>query len=282
MSPMSLLHPLEGPIGCSSATWVKPAVFRSQIDGLCTGRDVACLPDLAVATQGAVSAASIIRRRGALFVSGVHDAQSHLETCCRAAFGSAITYQMLQVQERNNLLFSSFHPVAAFRNNSMIDVSSHSFRRGSPHLHICPQTIPCNIRAANLFDCRRVSQVFDLLSITNLYFSKRQNPLASSLIGWPISIWNADYDDIRHHNGLDAYFFVRFLRMMFRIFIPIWLVSWAVLLPIHAAGRTNGLKGLDQLTFGNVAQHERYSAHVILIYFFTGNVSLCVCMNYPD
>ena len=216
---------------------------------------------------------------------GVRDAQSHLETCCRAACGSAITYQISQVQGCNHPSFSSFpsfHPAAAFRNNSMIDVSSHSFRRGSPHLHTCPQTVSCNIRAPNLFDCRGVSQVFDLLSTTNLYFSKRQNPLASSLIGWPISIWNADYDDIRHHNGLDAYFFVRFLRMMFRIFIPIWLVSWAVLLPIHAVGKTNGLKGLDQLTFGNVAQHERYSAHVILIYFFTGNISLCVCMNCPD
>jgi hypothetical protein len=172
--------------------------------------------------------------------------------------------------------FPSFHPAAAFRNYSMIDVSSRSFRRGGPRLHTCPQTVPCNIRAANLFDCRRVSEVFDLRSTTDLHFSKRQNPLASNIIGWPLSIWNADYDDIRHHNGMDAYFFVRFLRMMTRIFIPIWLVSWAVLLPIHAAGRTNGLEGLDQFTYGNVAQHERYSAHIILIYFFTGNIPLRV------
>lgn len=75
---------------------------------------------------------------------------------------------------------------------------------------------------------------------------------------------------------MDAYFFVRFLRMMTRIFIPIWLVSWAVLLPIHAAGRTNGLNGLDQFTYGNIAQPERYSAHIILIYFFTGTYPLCV------
>jgi len=72
---------------------------------------------------------------------------------------------------------------------------------------------------------------------------------------------------------MDAYFFVRFLRMMTRIFIPIWFVSWAVLLPVHAAGRTNGLEGLDQFTYGNVAQRERYSAHIILVYFFTGNTS---------
>ena len=60
-------------------------------------------------------------------------------------------------------LFPSFHLAVAFQNNAMIDVSSHSFRRGSPRLHTRAQTVPCNIRAANLFDCRRVSQDFDLL-----------------------------------------------------------------------------------------------------------------------
>ena len=248
----------------------------------CTGRDAACLPDLTITIQGAGPAPFIIRPWGALLISGVCDTWSHLETCCRAAFGSAITYQILQVQRPDHPSFSSFHPVAACRNNSMIDVSSHSFRRGNPRLHTCPKTVSCNIRATNLPDCRRVSQVSNLLSTPNLYFSKRQNPLATSLIGWPLSIWNADYDDIRHHNGLDAYFFVRFLRMMIKIFVPVWLVSWAVLLPIHAAGRTNGLKGLDQFTYGNIAQPARYSAHIILIYFFTSNISLCVCMNCPD
>jgi len=97
-----------------------------------------------------------------------------------------------------------------------------------------------------------------------------------------LTVWNVDYDDIRHHNGLDAYFFVRFLRMMTKIFIPVWFVSWAVLLPIHAAGKTKGLKGLDQFTYGNVAQHQRYAAHIILIYSFTGNIYYSMCMNCPD
>jgi len=74
----------------------------------------------------------------------------------------------------------------------------------------------------------------------------------------------------------------RLLRMMMKVFIPVWLVSCAVLLPIHAAGRTNGLKGLDQFTYGNIAPPERYSAHIILVYFFTGTISFCVRMNCPD
>lgn len=99
--------------------------------------------------------------------------------------------------------------------------------------------------------------------------NKRQQSLSSNILGWPISIWKADFNDIKHHNGMDAYFFVRFLRMLTKIFIPIWIISWLVLLPVNGAGNTRGYGGLDQFTFGNVAQSTRYSAHLILAWFFT-------------
>lgn len=71
---------------------------------------------------------------------------------------------------------------------------------------------------------------------------------------------------------MDAFFFVQFLRMMTKIFLPIFVISWAVLMPIHAVGTTAGLSGLDQFTFGNIAisQKNRYAAHIILVYVFTG------------
>jgi calcium permeable stress-gated cation channel len=86
-----------------------------------------------------------------------------------------------------------------------------------------------------------------------------------------MDIWRADHNDIRHQNGMDAFFFVQFLRMMARIFLPIWIISWAVLMPVTDAGKTNGLTGLDQFTFGNVStdQQARYAAHIILVYGFT-------------
>jgi len=71
---------------------------------------------------------------------------------------------------------------------------------------------------------------------------------------------------------MDAYFFVRFLRMMARIFLPIWILSWAILMPLTATGTTNNLTGLDQFTFGNInsVDSPRYAAHIILIWLFTG------------
>ncbi|KAJ9093395.1 hypothetical protein QFC21_006425 [Naganishia friedmannii] len=70
----------------------------------------------------------------------------------------------------------------------------------------------------------------------------------------------------------DAYVFIRFIRMMLKIFIPTWLLTWIVLLPIDAVGtQVEGKTGLDQLTFGNVdTRHQsRLWAHLVMAYVFT-------------
>lgn len=82
----------------------------------------------------------------------------------------------------------------------------------------------------------------------------------------------ADYRDIKDKNGMDAYFYVRFLRMIVRILVPIWLISWLILLPTTSVGTTVGAhSGLDRFIFGNVApdKQSRYAAHIILAWFFT-------------
>lgn len=71
---------------------------------------------------------------------------------------------------------------------------------------------------------------------------------------------------------MDAYFFVRFLRMMVRVLLPIWLLSWIVLLPVTSVGTSvPGHSGLDRFILGNVApdQSARYAAHLVLAWVFT-------------
>ena len=71
---------------------------------------------------------------------------------------------------------------------------------------------------------------------------------------------------------MDAYFFVRFLRMIGRILLPIWVFSWLILLPITSVGtNTSNHTGLDKFIFGNVAPNKqgRYAAHLILAWLFT-------------
>ena len=103
-------------------------------------------------------------------------------------------------------------------------------------------------------------------------YRKRQQALSSRFLGWPISVFKADYRKIKNINGLDCYFYVRFLRMMVRVMLPIWLVSWAVLLPLTSVNTSvPGHSGLDKFIFGNIASTEqsRYAGHLLLAWIFT-------------
>ncbi|KAF7984711.1 hypothetical protein HWV62_13020 [Athelia sp. TMB] len=96
--------------------------------------------------------------------------------------------------------------------------------------------------------------------------------MSASLFSWPIQLWRADYEDIVAVNGMDAYFFVRFLRMAIIIFLPIWLLSWAVLMPVDSVNTSvPGKSGLDKFILGNIAtdKQARYAAHVSLAWLFT-------------
>lgn len=96
--------------------------------------------------------------------------------------------------------------------------------------------------------------------------------MSKNIFSWPWAVYKANYHEIRAKTGLDAYFFVRFLRMTVQMLVPIWLVSWAVLLPATGVRSGSGnTTGLDRFTFGNVptTQQSRYSAHIILVWLFT-------------
>lgn len=115
--------------------------------------------------------------------------------------------------------------------------------------------------------------------------SKRAQPLSDSLLSWPLAVWNADYRSIVNANGMDAYCFVRFLRMMVKVFLPIWLLSWAVLLPVTSVNtRVGNNQGLDLFVFGNISpdKQARYAAHIILVYIFTGTFLLFVPISILD
>ncbi|KAJ6588857.1 hypothetical protein B0H19DRAFT_1101507 [Mycena capillaripes] len=104
--------------------------------------------------------------------------------------------------------------------------------------------------------------------------SKRIGPLTgtASILSWPLAVYKADYTEVLRANGADAYFFVRFLRMMARIFFPIWIISWAILLPITSVNThvDNNTK-LDLFIIGNVQPDKqvRYWAHLVLAWVFT-------------
>lgn len=69
--------------------------------------------------------------------------------------------------------------------------------------------------------------------------------------------------------GLDAYLFLRYLKVLLRIFIPLALLILPILVPINfvgGRGPINGVHGLDQLSWTNIspARTNRYWAHSFL------------------
>lgn len=68
---------------------------------------------------------------------------------------------------------------------------------------------------------------------------------------------------------MDPYVFVRFLRLLSRALVPIWIVSWIVLLPINATNG-NGETLLDKFTFRNVKERSKFWAHLTLAWVFNG------------
>ncbi|KYG40938.1 hypothetical protein M433DRAFT_159674 [Acidomyces richmondensis BFW] len=66
--------------------------------------------------------------------------------------------------------------------------------------------------------------------------------------------------------GLDAYFFLRYLRMLLHIFVPVAVVLLPILLPLNYYSGGNNA-GLDKLSISNVGSqyvHNRLWAHLIL------------------
>ena len=66
--------------------------------------------------------------------------------------------------------------------------------------------------------------------------------------------------------------------MMVRVMLPIWLVSWAVLLPLNSVETSvpGFSEGLYRFTFGNIDAKQghnryRYIALLVLTWIFTSN-----------
>ena len=98
---------------------------------------------------------------------------------------------------------------------------------------------------------------------------------------WITPVFKTSNAEFIQKCGLDAYFFLRFLRTLLKIFIPLACVILPILLPINAVGGKGShfavgkfndsatwgnSTGLDELAWGNVRPQktDRYWAHLIL------------------
>ncbi|KAJ5770548.1 uncharacterized protein N7511_002599 [Penicillium nucicola] len=107
---------------------------------------------------------------------------------------------------------------------------------------------------------------------------ERTTPSPPGLFHWIGPVFRTSSSEFIQKCGLDAYFFLRYLRMLLKIFLPLGLLILPVLLPINRAGGkgtsfkngTSGdrwaVTGLDQLAWGNITPEHtsRYWAHLVM------------------
>jgi hypothetical protein len=81
-------------------------------------------------------------------------------------------------------------------------------------------------------------------------------PLPGSLFGWVSPFFAVPDTAVLQHQSLDAYFFLRLLKMSVVTCLVGCAITWPILVPIYATGGGGG-KQLDAITFGNIGDGKQ-------------------------
>jgi calcium permeable stress-gated cation channel len=99
--------------------------------------------------------------------------------------------------------------------------------------------------------------------------NERPKPLRQGPIAWLVDLMTRSDARVLGDAGLDSYFFLRYLRLVFLICLVGVVMLYPILLAVNATGGGNGTD-FDLLSFGNIVNPKRYYAHVFLGWFFFG------------
>ncbi|KAL7944215.1 hypothetical protein V8C42DRAFT_326178 [Trichoderma barbatum] len=123
----------------------------------------------------------------------------------------------------------------------------------------------------------RSKRVYAPKTIPGIRYPENPIPeLPSGLFNWFIPFFKIPDTYVLNNGSLDAYFFLRYLKVLRNISFVGCCIVWPILLPIHSTGG-NGLKELERLTIGNVVTgSSKLWAHAIVAWVFFGFVLFTV------
>ncbi|KAH9887847.1 DUF221-domain-containing protein [Xylariomycetidae sp. FL2044] len=104
---------------------------------------------------------------------------------------------------------------------------------------------------------------------------ERTPPLPTGLVNWFGSFWRLPDTYPLEHQSLDAFLFLRFLKILTTIAFVGCCILWPVLFPINATGTNYGATQVDILSYARInkdTQSNRYYAHVLMSWVFYGFV----------
>lgn len=96
----------------------------------------------------------------------------------------------------------------------------------------------------------RFDHIYQPRSFLSKPASRNVEPLSHSMFGWVKQFATTPDAEVYRRNGLDAYMFISYLSMILWIIVPIWILSWIVLLPLYAANLTSPHDGFNMFTLG--------------------------------
>ncbi|KAF2100567.1 DUF221-domain-containing protein, partial [Rhizodiscina lignyota] len=95
----------------------------------------------------------------------------------------------------------------------------------------------------------------------------RTTPPPGGLWRWVVPVFRTSSAELISKCGLDAYFFLRYLQMLLKIFVPTAVLFLPILIPMnHAYRGAKTIKGLDKLGWQNYdpAHTDRFWTHLVL------------------
>jgi calcium permeable stress-gated cation channel len=116
--------------------------------------------------------------------------------------------------------------------------------------------------------------------------SERSPELPNGLFNWFGTFWRLPDIYVLQHQSLDAYLYLRFLRVIVIICFMGCVITWPVLFPVNATGG-GGKAQLDILSYSNIDKsgngQYRYFAHALIIWVYFGFIMYMItreCIFY--
>ncbi|KAL2759971.1 hypothetical protein ACRALDRAFT_1060065 [Sodiomyces alcalophilus JCM 7366] len=123
---------------------------------------------------------------------------------------------------------------------------------------------------------RKVLRVYSPRAILpNLFPEQRSTLLPQGWFDWVLPFWRESDVTILNRSSIDAFLFLRYLKLLSLICFVGCCIIWPVLMPIHATG-AGGLAQLDSVTMGNVTDPNFFFAHVAVAWVFFGFVLFAI------
>ncbi|KAF8825413.1 hypothetical protein HHX47_DHR7000217 [Lentinula edodes] len=116
-------------------------------------------------------------------------------------------------------------------------------------------------------------------------YSKRSAKLPPGPWKWLPALLNSRAEDIIDKNGLDAYMFLRFLKMLVWIFLVFTVLTFAVIVPVDMIGQNGATSNLEKISWINVIdpqEQKRFTAHIIVVYILTTQARTVLITSVPE